>query len=157
MEQFLDSDTETSDVETIEITETSESDVETIENTDSYLKISVRVEHGKIQKPRSRNWKNFGRNKWKGRNNKRIVETGVNSEGNYYTVFSDGSYRYDNHDGYHYKNSNGNSTFFYHFKMLKNRIQAAHSLEKATVKFTRLQMAKDGPRSTIEQRLFQCW
>ena len=42
--------------------------------------------------------------------------------------------------------------------MLKNRIQAAHSLEKAPVKFTRLQMAKmDGPRSTIEQRLFSCW
>ena len=82
-------------------------------------KISVRVEHGKIQKPRSRNWKNFGPNKWKGRNNKRIVETGVNSEGNYYTVFSDGSYRYDNYDGYHYKNSNGKSVLFIISKCLK--------------------------------------
>ena len=84
MEQFLDSDTETSesDVETIEITETSESDVETIENTDSYLKISVRVEHGKIQKPRTRNWKTFRRN------NKRVAATGVNSKGNYYTVWA---------------------------------------------------------------------
>merc|ERR1719322_159138 len=99
MEQFSDSDTETS-----------ESDVEAIENTNSYVRISARVDHGKIQKPRKRNWKNFRRNKWKGRNNKKVVETGVNSEGNHYTVYSDGSYRYDNSDGYHYKNSNG-STF----------------------------------------------
>ena len=101
MEQFTDSDIETS-----------ESDVEEIENTDSFVRISVRVEHGKIQKPRPRNWKNFRGNKWKGRNNKRVVDTGVNSEGNYYTKFSDGSYRYDNSDGYHYKNANGKSVLF---------------------------------------------
>merc|ERR1711917_134930 len=100
MEQFPDSDAETS-----------ESDVKTIENTDSYVRVSVRVKHGKIQK-RTRNWKSFRRNKRKGQDNKRIVETGVNSEGNYYTVFSDGSYRYDNSDGYHYKNSNGKSVLF---------------------------------------------
>lgn len=107
MEQFPDSDAETS-----------ESDVETIENTDSYVRVSVRVKHGKIQK-RTRNWKSFRRNKWKGQDNKRIVETGVNSEGNYYTVFSDGSYRYDNSDGYHYKNSNGKSVLFIISKCLK--------------------------------------
>ena len=107
MEQFPDSDAETS-----------ESDVKTIENTDSYVRVSVRVKHGKIQK-RTRNWKSFRRNKWKGQDNKRIVETGVNSEGNYYTVFSDGSYRYDNYDGYHYKNSNGKSVLFIISKCLK--------------------------------------
>ena len=107
MEQFPDSDAETS-----------ESDVKTIENTDSYVRVSVRVKHGKIQK-RTRNWKSFRRNKWKGQDNKRIVETGVNSEGNYYTVFSDGSYRYDNSDGYHYKNSNGKSVLFIISKCLK--------------------------------------
>ena len=107
MEQFPDSDAETS-----------ESDVETIENTDSYVRVSVRVKHGKIQK-RTRNWKSFRRNKWKGQDNKRIVETGVNSEGNYYTVFSDGSYRYDNYDGFHYKNSNGKCIHFSIEKCLK--------------------------------------
>ena len=107
--QFLDSDTEMTDTEMADVerqfldsdTETSESDEEAIEN---------------IQK---RNRKNFRRNIWKGRNNKRIVETGVNSEGNYYTVFTDGSYRYDNSDGYHYKNSNGKSVLFIISKCLK--------------------------------------
>ena len=108
MEQFTDSDIETS-----------ESDVEEIENTDSCVRISVRVEHGKIQKPRTRNWKSFRGNKWKGRNKKRIVETGVNSVGNCYTKYSDGSYRYDNSDGYHYKNANGKSVLFNISKCLK--------------------------------------
>ena len=38
---------------------------------------------------------------------KRVVEKGVNSRGNVYTVYDDGSYRYDNSDGYHYNNSDG--------------------------------------------------
>ena len=38
---------------------------------------------------------------------KRVVDKGVNSRGNVYTVYDDGSYRYDNSDGYHYNNSDG--------------------------------------------------
>merc|ERR1712029_755458 len=41
---------------------------------------------------------------------KRIVDKGVNSKGNKYTVYTDGSYRYDNADGdYHYNNSDGST------------------------------------------------
>lgn len=49
--------------------------------------------------------------KWtpKRMNRKRIAEKGVNSKGNAYTVYTDGSYRYDNSDGYHYNNSDGST------------------------------------------------
>merc|ERR1719259_724646 len=41
---------------------------------------------------------------------KRIVDKGVNSKGNKYTVYTDGSYRYDNaHGDYHYSNSDGST------------------------------------------------
>jgi len=48
---------------------------------------------------------------------KRIVDKGVNSKGNKYTVYTDGSYRYDNADGdYHYSNSDGFYSFLLFFK-----------------------------------------
>ena len=48
---------------------------------------------------------------------KRIIKTGVNSRGNVFTVYSDGSYRYVNSDGYYYNNSDGKKFISPHLQM----------------------------------------
>ena len=78
---------------------------------------------------------------------KEISSAGTNAEGNNFTSYSDGSYRYDNADGYHYKNSDGKFHFFQF--QIKDKIKAAHSLERGTVKLTRVQMAKLDGQDTL--------
>ena len=83
---------------------------------------------------------------------KRIVEKGVNSKGNVYTIYTDGSYRYDNSDGFHYKNSDGIFSIFAFSKCLKIKIKVALTPEEAMMNTTRHQMAEMGGfEPTIEK------